>query len=170
MGKKAIHIKMVVLTEMKIYQDSLKLSGSLRVRKPKKAHRISKRMLNDNGMARLSRGMLQRSSTYLLVGIGIFRMAFGSFNRLLVTTRPTCNIMTYNLIMDCPYMSTLNWVYKTYSFKGAGCQWKTNVDSVHFQNFIPFFLSFSWQIIYMNNVDVYIFWGGVWESLFCTLI
>ncbi len=32
-----------------------------------------------------------------------------------------------------------------------------NVDSAHFQHFSPFFLfflSFSWQIIHLENVDV----------------
>ncbi len=43
---------------------------------------------------------------------------------------------------------------------GEGSMGKKNTDSVHFQHFSPFFLSFSWQIINLKNVDVYTFWKG----------
>ncbi len=64
-------------------------------------------------------------------------------------------------------MSTLNWVYKTYSFRWRGSM-KLFFDSVHFQLLAHFFFSFSWQIIHLTNVDVYTFWGVwgvVWESV-----
>ncbi len=42
-----------------------------------------------------------------------------------------------------------------------------NVDSVHFQHFDQFFLSFSWQITYLKKVYGYTFWGGGgWESVY----
>ncbi len=50
-------------------------------------------------------------------------------------------------------------MYKTYSFRGRGIKRKKKLIPYTF-NILIYFLSFSWQIIYLENVDVYTFWGG----------
>ncbi len=64
--------------------------------------------------------------------------------------------------MGHSYVSKLNREYKTYSFKGVNGK-KTLIP--YTCNILPHLLSFSWQIIYLKNVNVYTIWGGGSEKV-----
>ena len=73
-GKNTSQMKTSVDTDTKIYQASLKFSGSLRVRKPNTAQRKRSRRLQVNRMAKPSGGCWQESSTRLSVSTGIWTL------------------------------------------------------------------------------------------------
>ena len=50
-------------------------------------------------------------------------------------------------------------MYKPYSFGGEGDQWKKTLILYTFK-ILTHFLSFSWRILHLKNVDEYTFGGG----------
>ena len=83
------------------YQDSLKLSGSLRVRNPKTAHRKRRRRLKERGVIRFWRGRRHKSSTYRTERTGIWVTALGRSTMAVPTDIPACNDRKHYLQMNC---------------------------------------------------------------------
>ena len=83
----------VVVTEMKMYQLSLKLSGSFRVRNPNIAESRIKRRFRISGTRRVAlEALLQDSSTSRVFGIGMDKEALNGKRKTVTIAAANCKI------------------------------------------------------------------------------
>ena len=82
-------MKIVVLTEIKMYQVSLKLSGNFRVRKANVAHKRRRIQLKDRGITKFIKEMSHRSSTSFSASTGCVSFALVGFNMKVPTAIKT---------------------------------------------------------------------------------